>query len=742
MLVVLTRWMACVLLMVVSACGGGGGGVQVVAGLKFAPPQLVATTPVGISSVVSVTATRDPSVITGSLYVGVVDQGSMFTDTFEINPVSNTVATVSFHTNTTNNAPGVYNGTLKVYLCKDYYCKSEYAGSPVLLPYSVTVTLSPTAVTLNPSSISLSTDVGVSVQAVLSGQVGSAAGAMPQFAVQDSAGIFSPNVSATLNSGSNYQFTITMGPVNTPGTYSGNIRLSVCPAICNGVNGVADSPVLIPYTVVVAAPMTPALSLNPSSISLTTSAGTAVQAVLSGLVGPQAGATPQFTAQDSAGLFNPSVNATQISGSNYQFTITLGGAKTPSSPGTYSGTINLSVCSTVCYGFNDVSGSPVKIPYSLTITAPVLLQPLPTSSGLPEWETYQGNPAHTGFQPMTLNASTFSARWSHDFGFALSPATAANGKVFVSTPVRFGVATLYALSETNGSQVWAHNFGSVPAMNPPATYGGRVFVATSGQSDTFMWSFNADDGSQIFKIPFSAQWEHYLAPTLLDGEACFDGGYYGGMYCIYASTGATKWSVSLGQYDLWTPAVNHTYAFAYTGGTFNAINRSNGAVAFSVADPAFNWNGYSINAAPVIASSGSVLVVNGTGKANHVIRYSILGQSESWRVGGIFLNDPVVGAGMFYLSNLTGNQMEVRDEPTGTLQWTWQPPSGETVSGNNLILVNNMVFVGTTDATYAVDLTTHQTVWRVAQAGYLTLSSNQVLYIVSGAGRIDTYNLF
>ncbi|BCO29814.1 outer membrane protein assembly factor BamB [Rhodoferax lithotrophicus] len=745
MLVVLTRWLTCALLLFVSACGGGGGGgsgAPSVAGLKFAPPQLVATTPVGTSAVVSVTATMDTSVITGALYVGVVDPGGMFTDVFDINPISNTVATVSFHTNTTTMVPGVHNGTLMVYLCKDYYCNSQYNGSPVSLPYSITVTASPTAVTLNPSSISLSTDIGVPVQAVLSGQVGFEAGAAPQFAVQDSAGIFNPTVSATLNSGSSYQFTITMGAVNVPGTYSGMVRLSVCTAVCNGLNEVSGSPVQIPYTVVVSAPVTPALTLNPSSISLTTSAGAPVQTVLSGLVGSQAGAAPQFAAQDSAGLFNPTVNATLISGSNYQFTITMGGANTPSTPGTYSGTVNLSVCATVCNGFNGVSGSPVKIPYTLTITAPVLLQPVLTASGLPEWETYQGNAAHTGFLPVTLNAGVFSARWSRDFGVPLSPATVANGKVFVSTPVYFGAATLYALSETNGSQVWAHNFGSVPALNPPATYGGRVFVATSGHADTFMWSFNADDGTQLFKAPFNAQWEHYLAPTLLDGDACFDGGYYGGMYCMYASSGATKWSVSLGQYDQWTPALDHTYAFAYTGGTFSAINRSNGTVAFSVADPAFNWNGYSINAAPVIASNNSVLVVNGTGKANHVIRYSISGRSESWRVGGNFLNDPVVAAGKFYLSNQSVNQLEARDEPTGTLQWAWQPPLGETVSSNNLILVNNLVFVGTSDATYAVDLTTHQTVWRVARSGTLALSSNRVLYIVSTAGRIDAYNLF
>lgn len=747
------RWLGACVLLLVSACGGGSGGSGGGGGgspspiLSFSPNRLDATTSVGISTTVMVTATLNRSELTGPLFIGLYDAQSLFDNqNFTITPLSDTVATVSFIANPATRSAGVYTGTLAFYLCKDSYCNSQYAGSPISLPYTITVTDRQSAVALSPANISTSTAAGVATQAVLSGTVNATAGTSPQFAVRDSEGRFNPTVSATLVSGSNYQFTITLGAVNAPDTYSGKLYLSVCTVACNGFNDIMDSPVEIPYTLVVTAPATPVLTWSPASISLTTGAGVPVTTVLSGTVGPQAGTTPGFAVQDSAGRFSPTMSATQVSGANYQYTITMGGVN---APGTYSGTLRLSVCASACTGFNDIVGSPVQIPYTVVVTPPTVLQPALTSSGLPEWETHQGNAAHTGFVPTTLTPSMFSPRWSRDFGVPVHPASFAGGKVFISTPVYFAPANMYALSEVDGSEVWSHSFGTVPALNPPAAYGGQVFVATSGHSDTFMWAFNANDGAQVFKAPFSAQWEHYLAPTLLDGDVCFNGGYYGGIYCLYASTGTSKWFTSLTQYDMWTPALDHNYAYTYTGanysgegGHFSAINRSTGTVAFTLNDSGFNWNGYSINGAPVIATNDSVLVVNGTKKSNHLIRYSISGKSESWRIAGYFMNDPVVAAGKFYLSNQTGNQLEARNEQTGALLWSWQPPSGETVSSANLVLVNNLVFVGTSAGTYAVDLSTHQTVWSVARPGKLAISSNRVLYIVdTDSGKVNAYNL-
>ena len=46
-----------------------------------------------------------------------------------------------------------------------------------------------------------------------------------------------------------------------------------------------------------------------------------------------------------------------------------------------------------------------------------------------------------------------------------------------------------------------------------------------------------------------------------------------------------------------------------------------------------------------------------------------------------------------------------------------------------MLLTQNLVFVSTDNATYAIDRTSHATVWTQPFPGKLTLSANGVLYI-------------
>lgn len=628
------------ILVSLTACGGGGGGESGSTGsgdasavtpvpVTFLPPQIVASTDVGVGTSVSFTARLDTTVVTSAAYLVLVDEQSIFAGSVGINPTKKNEAVVTVHTTTAAVAPGLHEGALQVYLCKDTACNALHPGSPVSLPYRVTFLATPPAITLNPSSLSFSAEVGVPAQQV---------------------------AAATLS---------------------------------NRVTGV-----------------------------------------------------PSFSVDESTGMFTPTVSAVSAGGSNYQLTLGLSGNNPP---GTYSGYVNVNICNGACTLGSYYPGSPVRVPYTMVISPPVMLQPTLTATGLPEWETYQGNAAHTGYVPTSLDPALFSNRWSWNAGVPIHSVSTGDGKVFVSTPVYFAAASLYALNEANGSQSWTHNFGNVSALNPPATYGGRVFITTSGSSDTYMWSFATSDGSLKFKTSFNAQWEHYLAPTVKDGEVYNNGGYYGGMNVFYASSGANKLftTAGLSQYDQWTPALDGSYAFAYTGYKFSAINRVDGSLAFSVADNEFDWRGYSINTAPVVTGNGGVLVVNGRPwNNNSVIRYSIAAKNESWRVNGPFMTDPVVAMGKFYIANSVGNRLEARDESTGTSLWNWQPPAGETLYTGNLLLTSNLVFVATNSATYAVDLVSHQTVWSVPRSGHLAMSSNRVLYIVDPAGRIDAYNLF
>ena len=216
-------------------------------------------------------------------------------------------------------------------------------------------------------------------------------------------------------------------------------------------------------------------------------------------------------------------------------------------------------------------------------------------------------------------------------------------------------------------------------------------------------------------------------------------------YKITVTSGAQQWFAALQQYDLWTPAVDDNYAYAYTGYAFAAIDRRTGERVATIANSSFNWWGYSLNIAPVLPGDGSVVLVDGIfdfGSAhnNHLIRYNADAGSEWWRVDGNFASNPLVASGKVYVLNASSNRLEARDIATGTLLWTWVVAGAqESLPIGNLILTDNLIFLCTT--TYAIDLTTHQTVWSTPRTGDLAMSSNRVLYIVS-PGRIDAYNLF
>jgi outer membrane protein assembly factor BamB len=601
----------------------------------------------------------------------------------------------------------------------------------------------PPALTLSPTSAEATAIQGTSAEMTVNLTLSTAAADSTVYiGIEDSASVIE---SADFTSATRTTATLTLHSVTTlsVGQHSGVLNFYLCKdSSCSSL--VSDTPARFTYTITIT-PAPPVAVITPSPLTATIEAQDALQIAVTADVAAvlYVGA---FRVDDPQGFFDAAVTVSAINGQRYTLTLS---ASPKSVAGTYTGTINLQACGSDCAYSPQLPGSPVQIPYTITVTPFVPLPPVPTASGLPEWETHQGNTGHTGFVPVTLDPSRFAPRWTWSLpagaSGTLSPVTAGSGKVVIAASGFFNDAFLFALDEANGSIAWRHDFGSIFAVNHPATAGGRVFVASSGHADTFMWAFDLADGTQLFKTPFASQWEHYLAPAFRNGFVYTNGGTYGGMYAFKATTGVQKWFANLGQYDLWSPAVDDQNAYAYTGAEFAAIDLLTGARVFSIADPAFNWLGYALNMSPVLPGDGSVLLVNGvysTAHANQLIRYDVASASERWRVDGNFTSDPVVADGVVYVLDASDNQLEARDQGTGTLLWSWHAagPQETTITGN-LLLTENLIFLSTSAATYAIDLSTHQAVWSAPVTGALAMSSNRVLYIVTSTGTLNAFDL-
>lgn len=135
------------------------------------------------------------------------------------------------------------------------------------------------------------------------------------------------------------------------------------------------------------------------------------------------------------------------------------------------------------------------------------------------WPTYQANASHDGHVAVSVDPTQFGLKWEIDAadGLPLNPVTAAEGKVFVTSTARFFNGGLWVYDNVDGGEIWNVRFGDVASVNDPAYADGKVYVQVGDHSPgTYLRAYDASTGALRFRADFSAQWEHYLAPTIVE----------------------------------------------------------------------------------------------------------------------------------------------------------------------------------------------------------------------------------
>ena len=376
---------------------------------------------------------------------------------------------------------------------------------------------------------------------------------------------------------------------------------------------------------------------------------------------------------------------------------------------------------------------------SASTTLEILVRPVADWAGAPEWVTFQGNPSHTGFVPVTVDPVRFSERWVSavaNVGVPLNPVTAQGNAVFVSTNTYFGQQKAWGLDLTTGAPLWSQDFGGIHAVHPPAVGGSRVFLTTSGHGDSYLFAFNASTGALAFQSPYSNQWSTYYAPVVLDQRVFMAGGGGDGMYSFDALTGAERWFVSTNQYNEWTPAVRDGLVYAYTGSyspKVQVVSAATGAPVYEIEDPHFSWNGWSMKTAPVLGAANNLLAV----QAGRLVSFDLTRRSLGWEKTGSFTGAVTVANGMLYTVN--EGRLEVRNESDGALVWSWRAPNGS-LTGTTVV-TRNLLFARTEGAVYGVDLASRRQVWSYPATGHLALAAQGVLLIARPDGKLSAIGL-
>jgi outer membrane protein assembly factor BamB len=353
-------------------------------------------------------------------------------------------------------------------------------------------------------------------------------------------------------------------------------------------------------------------------------------------------------------------------------------------------------------------------------------------TGAADWTTFQGNAAHTGFVPVTVDPAAFNERWIATFdGATLQPVAAAEGKIFVTTDSR-----LFVLDELTGAQNWLYDFGNAGAPGPPAYGDGAVFTATSGAP--YLWGFDAGFGQIRFRALYESQGERYLAPVVIDKRVFFGGGQYGGMYSMSATNGAQQWFDTLAQNSGHTPAVRDSLVYAYVAGRdaagLTVADTGSGTVAYRILDAGFT-SGFppAMNTAPALGALDDALVTQG----GRLIAFDLVNHSVRWQRAGSFTGAVTIAGGTLYVYN--GGAVEARQESDGALLWSWTLPDG--APSGTILATSNVVFFGSSSTTWAFDRATHTSVWSYPAGGQLALTRGGVLLIAQPTGVLAAIDL-
>jgi PQQ-like domain len=375
-----------------------------------------------------------------------------------------------------------------------------------------------------------------------------------------------------------------------------------------------------------------------------------------------------------------------------------------------------------------------------------------------DWTTRQRNSAHNGFVRVVLDATKFakSWEWAPATSNGFEPVATRVGNVFVTQLNKDGSTVALSLDSVTGVEKWRYSFGVISHASGPALVGDLLAFSTMSTSsdNNPMAVVNATTGQFFRNFPFAAQWSTFAQPTPYQDTVIMSAGYFGNVvYGFDLKNAVQMWRANGSGGKTWdgqSPAVDSRYTYYYSG-NLDVFDKSTGALVKTIADPFWQWNGYSYGGTPMISSENNVIAFSGNGMGTYsvplpLVNYDVQAGIVRWRTASGYSVIPAAAKGVIYAASNQASELNAIEEATGKVLWAWPLPAGQQFVGN-IIVTDNLVFLSTTSGIYAVDLEgTHQTKWTAATPGLIAITPEARLVVtpIRGQGnstRISTYTL-
>jgi hypothetical protein len=355
-----------------------------------------------------------------------------------------------------------------------------------------------------------------------------------------------------------------------------------------------------------------------------------------------------------------------------------------------------------------------------TTTVTVISRPVSSWAGAIGWPDFQGNSLHNGWNRATADPTLFREKWVKRPipGATYNQPTIARELLFLTTAMDNASQTMLALNESDGSQRWIRDFGTIRGIGQPAA-GDIIQVVSSGASgdaESVFWGFNALDGSFRYRAPIAARWARSPSPL----RALVPAG--DSLYSFNSSNGQRFWAIPAPPVGGWAPAAWATRLFM-TGPAVVEFHGAGGIVS-TVTD--FRL---STVTTPVIGSQNDLLTIEG----GRLVSVDVNARRVRWEKSGGFIGMPSVGNGVVYVANNTA--VETRGESDGDLLRSWTLPAGagtvrRIASTENIVFVTTQGAAGQHGWTFALD--NARPVWSYPMGGEMAVSKDGVLYILEG----------
>jgi outer membrane protein assembly factor BamB/subtilisin family serine protease len=387
---------------------------------------------------------------------------------------------------------------------------------------------------------------------------------------------------------------------------------------------------------------------------------------------------------------------------------------------------------------DDAFAYTISDPAGLTSTATVSI--IVSATRGRDWPMFGAGPAHAGYLPLNLGSATFSQRWANNLGQVPLHLAVADNRVFASFNVYHVDSKLVSLDAGSGAETWRVNHTGIAALNPPAYQGGRVYMQVGNSSSSRLHAVRADTGTAVWSAPFSAQWEHYLSPTVDDSGVFINGGYYGGIYRFNRDTGAQTFFLGLDQYDGWTPLRHQGGLYSFVTGILRSHNPETGAILKTLT-LGWNWAGYTMNRT-IAAESGVGFLVNDAvtipAGGRDLTAVDLATLTVKWTARDTkFTGTPAVANGVVYV--LAQNSVQAFSAADGRLLRTYVA-TGETNLQWQPIVTSDTLIAYSPTKTYLFNLFDGALRQTIPYGGHVSLAGDS-LYIGSSDNYVRAFGI-